>query len=83
MSMKGKTGGWTKWGGRRYDLLDNQKGFNLDEWFCQSCGDRVPGIITPMKWKVADDEYVRVCPVCFAEGCMHLMERLFENPPSV
>lgn len=66
-SYKGLTGFWTKWGGRVHSPLDNQYASN-SEWFCQSCGEKIPAQL--MKWKVRMNEkndYFSVCSLCYAD----------------
>lgn len=69
-SYKGFTGQWSKYGGARQALIAvNQHQEDLiTPWYCQSCGLEYPKVISPYKVQLAEDEYIRVCPICFAES---------------
>lgn len=76
-SFKGLTGHWTKWGGRRYDLVaDRQDSIVPEIWSCQSCADQQPFEITPFKYEYPEGEYIRVCAICYADNCEKLFKRL-------
>lgn len=76
-SYKGLTGQWSKWGGRRYGIADNQEEMVVPYWYCQSCHDEQPQALSPFKWEYPEGEYIRVCASCYAEGCVRLIDRLF------
>jgi hypothetical protein len=63
--LKGLTGGWSKYGGRRFDALDNQSELET-KWYCQSCGEEQPALLSPMKVEMGDLGYIRVCDRCYA-----------------
>lgn len=73
------TGGWTKYGGRRYSVIDNQKTILDENWVCQCCALTYPPIMSPYKFEYPEGEYISVCAVCLAEGCMRLMERIAQE----
>lgn len=54
--------GWTKYGGGRKGTVQEE----LDEWVCQSCGEKhtkeLPYYILPMD--SLEREFVKVCSVC-------------------
>ena len=70
---KGPTGHWTKWGGARMDLIQEDIG---DMWNCQSCGDNQPNALSPYKYEFPEGEYIRVCATCISNGCAALKERI-------
>lgn len=77
ISFKGLTGGWTKWGGRRYELITDRQDSELaDVWNCQSCGTQQPKELNPYKYEYPEKEYIRVCAECFANKCEKLKKRL-------
>lgn len=78
-SLKGLTGGWTKWGGAKHELYINQWDRDLGEWYCQNCGKKSPHELTPYMYEFPEKEFVRVCAPCFNEGCPKLAS-LLENP---
>lgn len=78
-SYKGQTGFWTKWGGRRYSLADNQYGEVEDIWYCASCTQSQPKELSPYKFEYPEGEYIRVCAQCFANACRSLYKRLQKN----
>ena len=68
----GATGNWTKWGGARQDAYQEEI---ADQWYCQSCNTAQPKELTPFKYEYPENEYLRVCAVCFATGCPDLRAR--------
>lgn len=78
-SFKGMTGSWTKYGGRRYSVIENQKTLRNEEWACQSCALIFPAVITPYKYEYPEGQYLNVCAVCFAEDCIRLMNRIVQE----
>lgn len=65
----GFTGHWTKWGGAVKDVVQE----NLsEEWYCQSCGELQPAILTPLKYEFPVNEFIRVCSYCFHNDCPRL-----------
>lgn len=70
---RGMTGHWSKWGGANKDVIQE----NLSkEWACQSCGDIQPYALTPYKYEYPKGEYIRVCWICYNNGCLILLSRL-------
>lgn len=77
ISYKGLTGGWTKWGGRRYGVLTDRQDSTLpDVWVCQSCSKDQPRGVPPYKYEYPEGEYLRVCGICYAKECIDLMLRI-------
>lgn len=58
--------GWSKWGGGLYGL-DKEE---LDEWYCQTCGEKqtktLPSYMFPVDTFKRD--FVRVCSECKAKA---------------
>ena len=80
IGFKGLTGGWTKWGGRRYELISDRMDSELpDIWSCQSCGSQQPKELSPYKYEYPEKEYIRVCAECFANHCEILKKRLLSS----
>lgn len=77
--MKGLTGHWSKWGGRVYDVLDNQFTEVREYWYCQSCNQPIPVSLSPYKYEYPQGDYIRVCAVCLADGCRILHVRVSES----
>lgn len=78
--FKGITGHWSKWGGRRYDLIAGRQDSILQNiWNCQSCGEQIPNEFTPYKYEYPEGEFIRVCSVCLIDNCQILRERLLKN----
>lgn len=67
-SMKGLTGGWSKYGGRRFDALDSQNEEKRDYWYCQTCGQIQPRELSAYKKQLPDGDYIRVCAGCMGTG---------------
>lgn len=61
------TGSWTKWGGARKSLYENQFERENDNWFCQKCGTEHPKEITPYNYEFIQGEFIRICAVCFSK----------------
>lgn len=63
MSTTKKMYGWTKYGGARKGLVQEE----LDEWYCQTCGRRqtkeLPYYMVPLDVDIRR-EFVRVCSEC-------------------
>lgn len=70
---RGPTGHWTKWGGARMDLIQEDIG---DTWTCQSCGDNQPNALSPYKYEWPEGEYIRCCARCIADNCQALRDRI-------
>lgn len=62
-SLKGLTGGWSKWGGSQGNIVKEKI---HDHWFCQSCGDEQPESLSPYMIQLVPEagEYFRVCAKC-------------------
>jgi hypothetical protein len=66
LTITAKMYGWTKWGGSRGGFVKEE----LDEWFCQVCGERqvqcLPSYMIPVDGM--DRDFVRVCTLCKAKA---------------
>lgn len=72
MSQKGLTGGWSKYGGAKQQVVKE----SIDrEWICQSCQARHAAEMTPYLYQFMDDEYIRVCAICISDDCAALRKR--------
>lgn len=78
-SFKHLTGSWTKYGGRRYNAIDNQTGTNNPIWYCQVCGEEQPSILSPIKIEIPQLGYIRVCSSCFVLDKFKNIHPLPEN----
>ncbi len=78
-SYKGLTGHWSKWGGRRMSVIESQNAEITDTWTCQSCGHEQPKEMSPMKYEYPENEYIRVCSVCYFTNCNTLFERIAKD----
>lgn len=65
--FKHLTGGWSKYGGRRYDAIANQWGDKSPYWYCQVCGQKQPTVLSPIKIPIENLGYIRICPACFID----------------
>lgn len=74
LSLKGLTGGWSKWGGPADSIVKEKI---VDEWTCQSCGQKQPASLNPYIFKYGD-LYLRVCNKCLNNGCVVLLRRKIE-----
>lgn len=70
---RGATGHWTKWGGARMDVIQEEVS---DIWACQSCGGNQPKTLSPYKYEFPAGEYIRVCAPCIVDGCAVLKTRI-------
>lgn len=52
--------GWSKWGGANKGLVKEE----LEEWFCQSCGEPQRKCLPSYMVESATREFVRVCSRC-------------------
>lgn len=75
-SYKGKTGFWTKWGGRKMSIVESQNAVLPDFWYCQSCNDMQPKELPCYHYEFPEGEYIRICSVCYATGCQPLLKRI-------
>ena len=75
-SLKGLTGGWSKWGGAKKSIWVNQHERLERFWICQSCGKQEPKQIPPFLYQYPFEEYLRVCAVCFNNNCIELKNRI-------
>lgn len=78
ISYKGLTGHWTKYGGVRISAVLHQYE-RKENWYCQLCGEEEPFCLPPYKVKVSDiEEYINVCPICFA-SCEPVLHREYDG----
>jgi len=52
--------GWSKWGGGNKGLVKEE----LDEWYCQGCGEFQKKILPSYMVESATREFMRVCSSC-------------------
>jgi len=52
--------GWSKWGGGNKGLVKEE----LDEWYCQNCGELQRKSLPSYMVESADREFLRVCSKC-------------------
>ena len=80
-SYKGLTGHWSKWGGARTGIATNQYGDDIaqEDWNCQSCGKTHPKDMSPYLYQYPENEYIRVCGVCYANKCIAMYERIRQD----
>lgn len=59
-----KTGGWTKYAGARFGLVQSKPD---DIWYCQACRHEQPGSLPAFLLEInpKEKEFVRVCSNCF------------------
>lgn len=60
-SLKGMTGGWSKWGGSQGNVVKEKL---EDKWFCQNCGEEQPISLSPYLQELVPGEYFRICAKC-------------------
>lgn len=81
-SMKGLTGQWSKWGriiGDEYHTFANSQFIVPVAWTCQSCAKLMPKEIAPLKYHFEPiSEYIRICALCYQDGCALLKKRMEE-----
>lgn len=68
--------GWSKYGGGIYGLLKEE----LDEWYCQICGDVQVKILPSYMFPVDESkrDFVRVCSTCKAKADLNHLTVLNE-----
>ena len=68
--------GWSKWGGAREGLVKE----DLDEWYCQTCGQRQIKILPSYMFPTDDTQrdFVRVCTMCKAKSLLFHLDELSE-----
>jgi hypothetical protein len=60
---------WTKWGGKRPDLLETEKEKERTNWYCQGCGLEQMAELPPYRLKYDDTlGYLNVCPKCLIDN---------------
>lgn len=66
ISITHKMYGWSKWGGAREGMLKE----DLDEWYCQSCGEKQIKVLPCYMFPVDElgRDFVRVCTICKAKS---------------
>jgi hypothetical protein len=66
ISITMKCYGWSKWGGAREGLVKEE----LDEWYCQACGEKQVKILPSYMFPVDDlgRDFARVCTKCKAKS---------------
>lgn len=52
--------GWSKWGGGNHGLVKE----DLEEWYCQNCGEKQRRELPSYMVEVAERDFVRVCARC-------------------
>ena len=52
--------GWSRWGGGNQGLVKEE----LDEWYCQNCGEIQKKGLPSYMVETAEREFVRVCAKC-------------------
>lgn len=67
---------WSKWGGGSYGLLKEE----LDEWFCQVCGEKQLNILPSYMFPVdtLKRDFVRVCTDCKAKATKRSVSFCFD-----
>lgn len=68
-----KMGSWSKHTGARIGLI--QEAIEGDSWYCTSCREAQPVIISPMMFSVGGEEYMRVCHKCYVDGAKKYFDR--------
>lgn len=72
---QGTTGYWTKYGGARNTVLQEE----LDPiWYCQSCGKPQPIDLKPYKKEILVGEFIRVCALCINDNTVELEIRIIK-----
>lgn len=78
--IKGKAGGWSKWGGRSFGLLDamNER-FNGKLFYCQICGDEEP-LMMSFAIERPNVGYIKVCGSCYFDEVHNIChKKVFDN----
>jgi len=66
--------GWSKWGGARHGLVKE----DLDEWFCQSCGEKQVKVLPNYMFDYFKDkrDFIRICSKCKNEAVRRRINRV-------
>lgn len=72
---RGRTGHWSKWGGPRKDLIQEEV---TNTWYCQSCRkeQKKEFMVYQFEFPLGGKEYIRVCHDCMMSGCPQLLGRV-------
>lgn len=76
---RGKAGGWSKWGGRDFGLLDAMnENPNGKMFYCQKCGAE-----EKLTWSYAVEKkgmgYIKICSACYFDYMTSEMEDFFNK----